>query len=592
MDYQEFQLPKREKVSPGSSLESRKARARLDQFARCSPGVIFCCEPFAGWRATFVGGGVKAILGYEAETFLKNPLLWLDLVHPDDRSELADRLKSLTGRDSDVHEYRVRHRDGEYRWIRDEMSVFRDDDGRPREFIGYWLDITEYKALEAQLIFDAFHDTLTKLPNRSLFLDRLQVAFARLKRHPDHVFAVLFIDLDRFKNINDSLGHEAGDALLVALAERLQKCLRFGDTVARWGGDEFIIILEDINGLEDARATAERLLKVINAPFRVMGRKKFITASVGISLAGRGTESAEQLVRDSDIAMYRAKKTGGGRGVVFRESMRQQTLTMHDLETDLWQAVERKELGLCFQPVLRTQGAGLFALEALLRWNHPERGLIMPDQFIPIAEETGLIIPIGNWVIQEACRRLSEWRETAPAAAGAVVSINISGRQFLPSLAKDLKLVIKETGVDPGSIIFEITESAVVEDFKRAALVVKQLKKMAVQVYIDDFGSGYSSMNYLRRLPVDGLKIDRSFIESMAPGSHSYEIVRSIIGLGRKLGLTVVAEGVETESQLESLRALGCPLVQGFFFERPLDPEALEAFLTRQARRARGKRPK
>ncbi len=555
------------------------AKARLEHFLLSSPGVIFSCRPDRPWDTTFVSDGIRALLGTTPEQTVNNPGGWLELVHPADKSDLFDRLERLPSICSDISEYRLKHANGEYVWIRDEMRVQFDEDGRPKEFIGYWVDITSYKALEEKLIFDAFHDSLTKLPNRSLFLDRLNVSFARSRRHSSSLFALLFLDIDHFKNINDTMGHEAGDLVLQTIAMRLLTCVRFGDTVARWGGDEFAIIVQDIKSVEEAEAVAGRLLAAFDQPFLIQDSKKFVTGSVGATVASSSYRHPEHLLRDADIAMYQAKKDGRAKAVLFRESMRETALARRKLESDLRHAMENEEFSVHYQPIINALSERPVGLEALLRWNHPTAGTVMPGDFIPLAEESGLIVPIGSWILRESCSRLRSWNERKIPREQAFISVNISGRQLIPSFIEDVRQSLEANRLDPSSLVLEITESSVMEDFERAAGIMRQLKRMNVRVFIDDFGTGYSSMRYLHRLPVTGLKIDRSFVAALSPNNEIFEIVRSIVQLAGKLNLAVIAEGVEKQAQLDCLRDMGCGLVQGSYFGRPMNEAKTEEYL-------------
>lgn len=547
------------------------AQARLEHLLKSNPGVIFSCRPSPPWEPTYVSAAVRSLIGIAAETLIGGRRGWLDLIHPEDRADVADRLARLPETGSDISEYRMRNTDGDYVWIRDEMRVDYDAEGAPREFIGYWVDITSYKSLEQQLIFDAFHDTLTKLPNRALFLDRLHVSFAKLKRYPGHLFGIMFVDIDRFKNINEAMGSEAGDLVLQAAASRLLGCVRFGDTVSRWSGDEFAVIVEEIKSAAEAEAVAARILESFAAPLQVQGRKTYISGSIGIAVAGSAYRNPEYLLRDADIALAEAKRDARGRTVLFKASMRETALARHNMESNLRHALENQEFILYYQPIIDAASGRPTSYESLIRWDHPD-GMIMPGDFIPLAEETGLITSIGGWVLENACAAMNGWHRSLPSgASGPGLSVNVSGLQFTPGLIDEVGRILDRTGFDPASLILEITESTVMDDFGRAAALIKKLGKMNVRVFIDDFGTGYSSMNYLHRLPVNGLKIDRSFVTALNPGNEIYEIVRSIIQLAGKLDLAVVAEGVEKQSQLDCLKELGCDLIQGYLFERPMD---------------------
>jgi diguanylate cyclase (GGDEF)-like protein/PAS domain S-box-containing protein len=428
----------------------------------------------------------------------------------------------------------------------------------------------ERKKYEAKLAHQAHHDPLTGLPNRALFLEFLQLAIARARRYSSMV-AVLFLDLDRFKLVNDSLGHDAGDELLVALSQRLRGVVRPGDTVARFGGDEFTVLCEDLpaaGARGHATDVAERLLHVIEQPFPLDGEEQYLSASIGIALAGPGTERPEGLLRDADAAMYRAKERGKGRWELFDEVMRATALERLETENALHRALDRGQLRVHYQPVMSLREQSCIGAEALVRWAHPERGLLTPMQFIDLAEESGLIVPVGQWVIEEACRRSRQWR--AEHGPSFVVSVNLSGRQLWnPELAQNVTAALDRTGSDPAGLCFEITESVLMDDVDTTIGAISALKGLGVTLSIDDFGTGYSSLGYLKRFPVDAVKVDRSFIDGLGADPEDSAIVAAVVSLGHALGLTVIAEGVETDRQLAELRALGCDAAQGYLFARP-----------------------
>ncbi len=561
--------------------EAQSAKARLDHLLSASSGVILSCRASADHGATFVSRSVKSLLGYEPGEFLERPRTWLDAVHPEDREEVEAMLVYVCEVGELVHDFRMRHRDGGYRWLRDELRLVAPPDGRkPGEIAAYWIDITESRSLEERYVHDAFHDPLTNLPNRALFEDRLRVSFSRGRRRKSSTFAVLYVDLDRFKNVNESLGHAKGDRLLVAASKRLLKCVRFGDTVARLGGDEFLIILEDIKDRADIESTAGRIQEEIGKPYDLGGETEaFASVSIGIAIAQPGVERPEHLVRDAETAMFRAKTSGRACHVVFDGSMRDKAVSALQLETDLRRAVERHEFVLHYQPICRLKDGLVAGFEALIRWRHPSRGLVLPCHFIPQAEETGLIVPMGDWVLLEACRQMRTWQTAFPEVPPLGISVNLSSKQLLPGFTGRVREILAETGLDPSSLRLEITESAIIDDPDWAAGLLAELRKMKVRVLIDDFGTGYSSMNYLSRLSVDGLKIDRSFIGAMRPTGEGLEIVRMIMALARNLGLSVVAEGVETAEQMEYLRWLNGEFAQGFFFSEALDAAAAEGLL-------------
>ena len=416
----------------------------------------------------------------------------------------------------------------------------------------------------------AFQDPLTGLPNRGLFMDRLAHALARTERRPQHV-AVLFLDIDRFKVINDSLGHHVGDHVLQELARRLADCVRPEDTVARLGGDEFAILLEDLDDVEGATAVAERVAQGLETPFEVEGREIVVTMSAGVALNTRRPISPDELLRDADMAMYRAKSKGRNRCEVFDTDMAAPAIHRLDLELDLRSAVARDEFRLLYQPVVHLESGRVAEFEALVRWQHKDRGLLSPEAFIGLTEETGLIIPIGQWVLTEACRQARVWQEQRASDPPLTISVNLSARQLQdPNLVALVSRVLTDSGLDPRSLKLEITESVVMQDAPATLATLHTLRDLGIRLAIDDFGTGYSSLGYLKRFPIDTLKIDRSFVEGITSDPEDTAIVQAVISVAKSLGLSVTAEGIETEEQLSRLRELGCDRGQGFYFGQPL----------------------
>jgi diguanylate cyclase (GGDEF)-like protein len=431
----------------------------------------------------------------------------------------------------------------------------------------------------------AFHDSLTGLPNRAMFTELLKAEMEGSKRRNDHLFAVLFLDLDRFKNINDSLGHTHGDLLLVAFAERLERALRPVDTLARFGGDEFAILLSGMHDATDAVRVAQRISEELSQPFVLDKNSAFATASIGIALSSSGYDRPEDILRDADTAMYRAKENGKARYEVFDHAMHARAVSRLQLESDLRQAVEQKEFCVYYQPIVSLETGRLAGFEALVRWNHPRRGLVSPADFIPVAEETGLIVPIGEWVLQEACKHVRRCQLAFPSHRSLSLSVNLSARQVAQAdLLDRIKEALASSKLNAHHLKLEITESVVMENAEAAALMFKQLRALGVQLSIDDFGTGYSSLSYLHRFPLNYLKIDRSFVSRLTTDNDN-AIVRTISTLARNLGMEVIAEGIETEEQYQQLKMLGCEYGQGFLFSHPVNAEGVLHLLAQDAHR-------
>lgn len=441
-------------------------------------------------------------------------------------------------------------------------------------------DISRQKQLEEHILHDAFHDTLTGLFNRALFINRLDQAIKRLKHNPDVLYAVLYLDMDRFKLVNKTFGHVTGDRLLMVIANRLQKLLRDLDTLARFGGDEFAILLEGISGLDEASAMAESVLRQLAQPFRLKKQEIFVTCSIGVVLGSAAYEHPDQVLRDADNAMYSSKEHGGDHYTVFDAGMRVLTQRRMEMELALRQAMEHGEITVHYQPIVSLTSGEVTGFEALARWQHPRQGLIAPSEFIPIAEETGLINELGALILRQSCRRLVELAQANPDAANLTLSVNISGRQFKRlDFAEEVAAILAETGINPVMVKLELTESVLMDDADEAVRTIKRLKALGVKVVIDDFGTGYSSLSYIQRFPFDSLKVDRSFVGNMNEAEQNMEIVRAIIAMAHKLGLEVVAEGVELAEHRTALSELRCESAQGFYFSKPVPGEELDALM-------------
>ena len=429
----------------------------------------------------------------------------------------------------------------------------------------------------------AFHDALTDLPNRNLFIETIRFMLEKSKTTKCNPFAVLFLDLNRFKTINESLGHSIGDKLILHVAKRLSNLVHSGDLVARFSGDEFAVILNDISDVSDATAFAEMISQKIAEPFTLKGRQVFTGVSIGIALSSPAYEDAEDILRDSDIAMYYAKEKNK-KYEIFDKTMHARAVTLLQLETDLRYAIDRGELCAYYQPIIDLDSLHLIGFEALIRWNHPRRGLVPPAEFIPVSEETGLIVPITLWMLRNTCQQMVEWQNLSPINKSLMISVNLSGKHFAHrDLVSQVKQIIDDTKIDPGCLKLEITESAVMENAELVIMMLKQLKELGVQLSIDDFGTGYSSLSYLHRFPIDTLKVDRSFVSTMENGTENGEIVRTIVALAKTLGMNVIAEGIETIHQIHQLRILGCEYGQGYLFSRPVPPDEASNIIKNQS---------
>ncbi|OFV83041.1 MAG: hypothetical protein A2Y78_01140 [Acidobacteria bacterium RBG_13_68_16] len=524
----------------------------------------------------------KAMLGYREDEIGTDIDEWFSRVHPDDSVALHNALEGHFTREEPhfEHEHRMRCKDASTIWALSRGLAVRDQAGRPTRIAGSLTDISVAKRTQEQLLHDALYDALTQLPNRTLFLDHLGLSVDQARRRKNSMVALLFMDLDRFKNINDSLGHSVGDELLVELARRLTHFLRPGDTVARLGGDEFAVLLNDVHGVGDATRIAERIQELIREKMVIGGREVFTCASIGVALSSPGYKRPEEILRDADIAMYRAKAAGRGSYQVFDQTMHRNAVALLKLETELRRAVELKQFVMHYQPIVSLEKGRIVGFEGLVRWRHPERGLVNPERFIAVAEETGLIVPLGWWVMRQACRHAREWQQLLPSQPPLYVSVNVSGKVVMqPDMFDRVTAILEETGLPATSLRLEITENVIMDHGDIALGKLAQFHDLGVQFSVDDFGTGYSSLSYLQRFSYDTLKIDRSFISGMESKGDASAIVQTIVALGNMLKINVVAEGVETSMQFKRLREIGCSHAQGFWFSRPVDRAATQALL-------------
>lgn len=532
--------------------------------SRLSDGIILYANPHVG---PAFGLSYNQLLGCQVSDFYYNP---------------ADRevLLEVLAEEEYLHAYEVRLKkaDGRPFWVAISLRLLKFN-GEPA-ILSTFYDLSERKRMEEQLMHDALYDSLTGLPNRVLFMARLDQALRQAKQQNDYLFAILFLDLDRFKVVNDSVGHMVGDQLLIAIARKLERCLRSTDTVARLGGDEFTILVDAIENVEDAITIAEQIHSELRQPFHLNGHEVFTTASIGIATGNLGYDRPEDLLRDADIAMYRAKERGPAHHDVFDQEMYARAKVRLQLETDLRQALRNREFQVHYQPITSLISGRITGFEALVRWHHPKLGLVSPAEFIPIAEDTGLIIPLGAWILREACAKMQAWQTHLSTKAPLTISVNLSGKQLTePDLIEQIDQIMGETGLDSGSLKLEITESVLMDNATSATKMLWQLRARNIQLCLDDFGTGYSSLSYLHRFPVNTLKIDRSFVSRMSRNDENLEIVRVIVTLAHTLKMDVIAEGVETREQLTQLKLLGCEQGQGYFFSKPLDSKAAEALI-------------
>jgi diguanylate cyclase (GGDEF)-like protein/PAS domain S-box-containing protein len=554
-----------------------QAEKRFRSLVQNSSDVITLVD--AEGTVRYVSPTIERVLGCRPEDRIGGNSF--EMLHPDALQRANEAFAEALRRPSVTRttELRVSHQNGSWRHVEVAGTNLLDDPSI-RGIVFNWRDITERKALEGRLQHQAFYDPLTDLPNRQLFVDRLRQAFKRTRRQRNRV-AVLFMDLDGFKMVNDSLGHELGDRLLVAVVERLRSCLRPEDTLARFGGDEVVVLLEDVQGPEDPVRVAECLVEALLEPFLLHGREVFVTVSIGIALSGTRWKRPEELLRDADTAMYEAKNEAVSGYRVFDPSMRERILSRLKLENDLRRAMEVGEFVVRYQPIVSLGSGEVRGMEALVRWEHPERGLLEPSTFVPTIEERGFIVLVGEKVLGEACHRAREWQEECPRTPPLGISVNVSARQLqCPKLAKIVEGVLRETGLEPRRLYLDVTETVYVKLLESNTSTLDELRRLGVGISIDDFGVGYSSLSYLKRLPADVLKIDKSFVRRLEKNSQDSAIVRMVIELAHTLGIEVVAEGVENEVQATQLKGMGCDMAQGYYFAKPLPPEDIPALLS------------
>jgi len=543
----------------------------LEQF----PAPVWCTD--ADGNCIYVNTQWRTLTGCDLNQTLGKG--WLASIHPDDRTNCIERYwKAAQAGQVFVSELRLWNQTRqEYRWVLAQSQPYARGDEQKTAYLGLCQDIHETKTALEQIRYLGHHDPLTDLPNQVLLEDRLHQALASAQRNQNQT-ALLFLDLDCFRLVNDSFGHKLGDRLLQVLAERLRRCLRESDTLSRRSGDEFVVLLANLRTPENAATVAEKLLRAVAEPVQVDGQELNLTASIGISFYPHDGDTPELLLRNADTALYHAKRNGRNRYEFFAPAMNTRTREYLVMQGQLRRALERNEFELHYQPQVDLRGGRIIGAEALLRWRHPEVGLIPPGQFIPVAEECGLIVPIGEWVLQEACRQNRQWQQTGLAALP--IAVNFSAIQFrCDGFQRDIELALRDHRLAPACLELELTEGVVMQEAERAAQILKELKAMGVRLSIDDFGTGYSSLSYLKRFPIDRIKVDRSFVHDMILNEEDAEITRAIIGLGHGLGLKVIAEGVETQDQLKFLRWQKCDDMQGYYFSKPLPAGSFEELL-------------
>ena len=576
-------------VSTQSVIRDVTGRKRVEQALRDSERRYrIVADHTASWeywsspdgRMLYVSPACSDVSGHMPEDFMQDPGLFMQLVHADDREQVHAYLEHFGGPPDSTLDFRVVAQDGRQRWVCMTAHRVTADNGKDLGLRASIRDITDRKQIELQLRHQALHDPLTSLGNRVLCLDRIAQALQRSKRRDNYHFAVVFVDLDRFKRINDSYGHSFGDQVLKEVSRRVQRCVRSLDLASRFGGDEFVLLLEELESPREALRIVKRAGRKIQDPIRIDGQEIQISASCGVMLSPAPSENAEDMLRNANIALHRAKEEGRNKIRVFSSKMREAAVEHMALENDLRRALTRDEFLVHYQPILNLEDSSLTGFEALVRWKHPEKGIVPPGDFIPAAEDSGLIVDIGALVLERACADVSRWSRDMPEAKNLLLSVNLSARQFSdPTLVERVRSVLRQTGMQPQRLKLEITESTIMENADLAVEKLGRLKELGIQISIDDFGTGYSSMSYLQRFPLDHLKIDLSFVSRMNADTESQEIVKAIIQLAHSLGLKVIAEGVEHANQHELLHGMQCEYGQGYLFSRPVPGPEAEAYI-------------
>lgn len=526
----------------------------------------------------------RELLGYGVDELGNTAEDWFSRVHPADRLGLRADLDTHLAGHKPFHEFehRLQGSDGTYRWVISRGIVQRDALGKPVRMAGSLTDTSNYRLREQKLLEESRQDPLTNLPRREPFLERLRNAIDLANAYDDYSFTVMMIDVDRFRWLADSIGHRAAETMLSILARRLVSCVRPGDTVSRFGGDKFAILLENVDDLNQGAFIAERIRRSVAEPFEVEGQTVYTTVSIGLTTSRRGYQDAEDVINDVGAAAHRAKEEGHDRLRIFETKMRDDALSSLRMEVALRQAVERDQFELRYQPIVQLSSGKLMGFEALVRWRHPRRDLVSPAEFIPIAEQTGLIVPLGRWVLREAARQLAAWTERLPEGRTLTMSVNLSGRQVAdPRLLEEIQSLVTDNGLATGMLKLELTESVLVKNADVVQRFITDLKQCGVHLWVDDFGTGYSSLSYLHRFPVDGLKIDKAFIDVLDGSDRSSAMVRTILSLADNLGVGAIAEGIEQNVQADQLRSLGCTSGQGYLFSKPIPAAEVEALLER-----------